>query len=182
MLRCGAGAAEQIPFANRAALLIRSFLRRRPVPLALQQPLREVRRAFAPQGRARRSCRRCQLSRDVDNEKARFDTQTEVHDLPAIAHCWSNQYLRPVPETFGFSNPEWFFGNVLERTFHDMPTHMLAVLRGKRDHGAGGSATRTWKHPTPAFCLRKPRATREPACIRGVDAHLSRPQAARNSL
>ena len=39
-------------------------------------------------------------------------------------------------------------------------THMLAVLRRKDGHGDGSSATRTWKHLTPAFCLRKPQATR----------------------
>ncbi|HEX7914303.1 class I SAM-dependent methyltransferase, partial [Rudaea sp.] len=36
------------------------------------------------------------------------------------------------------------------------PTHMLAVLRRKDGCGDSGNAIRTWKHLTPAFCLRKP--------------------------
>ncbi len=42
-------------------------------------------------------------------EKAIFESQTEVHDLPPIFHYWSNAHLRPVLERFGFSNPDEFF-------------------------------------------------------------------------
>jgi len=40
------------------------------------------------------------------------------------------------------------------------PTHMLAVLRRKDGRGDGGNTIRTWKHLTPAFCLRKRQAAR----------------------
>ena len=37
----------------------------------------------------------------------------EVHDLPAIFHYWSNRHLRPMLETFGFSNPDQLFAKHL---------------------------------------------------------------------
>src|SRR5690606_15827000 len=45
----------------------------------------------------------------VAAEKAVFEGQTEVHDLPPIFHYWSNKHLRPVLESLGFSNPDEFF-------------------------------------------------------------------------
>lgn len=50
----------------------------------------------------------------IADERAIFADQTEVHDLPAIFHYWSNRYLRPKLETFGFSNPDQFFANYLQ--------------------------------------------------------------------
>lgn len=38
-----------------------------------------------------------------------FADQAEVHDLPPIYHYWSNRWLRPQLEAFGFSNPDQFF-------------------------------------------------------------------------
>jgi len=107
--------------------MIRPFLRRHVVPLArylpqtLQEPLREVWRAFAPRSVAHtgRIDDAAYLAH-VENEKARFDAQTEVHDLPAIAHYWSNKYLRPKLETFGFSDPEQFFANTLEQAAREV--------------------------------------------------------------
>jgi len=46
-------------------------------------------------------------------ETAIFADQQEVHDLPAIFHYWSNRYLRPQLESFGFSNPDEFFVHYL---------------------------------------------------------------------
>ncbi|MEO5558901.1 MAG: class I SAM-dependent methyltransferase [Dokdonella sp.] len=48
-------------------------------------------------------------------ERAIFADQVEVHDLPEIFHYWSNKYLRPKLELAGFSNPDAFFANYLER-------------------------------------------------------------------
>ncbi len=48
-----------------------------------------------------------------------FEAQTVVHDLPAIYHYWSNKYLRPQMETFGFSNPDEFFAKYLQESFVD---------------------------------------------------------------
>lgn len=42
-------------------------------------------------------------------ERATFDQMAEVHDLPEIFHYWSNKYLRPMFEEYGFSNPDQFF-------------------------------------------------------------------------
>jgi len=33
----------------------------------------------------------------------------DVHALPGIFHYWSDKYLRPKLEAFGFSNPDQFF-------------------------------------------------------------------------
>lgn len=42
-------------------------------------------------------------------ERATFDEQAEIHELPAIFHYWSNKHLRPMFEVYGFSNPDQFF-------------------------------------------------------------------------
>ena len=42
-------------------------------------------------------------------ERAIFDDQADIHELPAIFHYWSNKYLRPMLEEYGFSNPDQFF-------------------------------------------------------------------------
>lgn len=48
-------------------------------------------------------------------EKSIFENQVEVHDLPPIFHYWSNKFLRPDLERFGFSNPDEFFAMYLAR-------------------------------------------------------------------
>lgn len=45
----------------------------------------------------------------VASELATFEHDEVVHDLPAIFHYWSNTYLRPKIEAFGFSHPDDFF-------------------------------------------------------------------------
>ncbi len=45
----------------------------------------------------------------IQAERATFDDQSEIHALPAIFHYWSNKYLRPMLEEYGFSNPDQFF-------------------------------------------------------------------------
>jgi SAM-dependent methyltransferase len=42
-------------------------------------------------------------------EKSTYANCLNVHDLPPIFHYWSNSYIRPKMETFGFSNPNQFF-------------------------------------------------------------------------
>ena len=51
-------------------------------------------------------------------ETAIFAGQTVVHDLPPIFHYWSNTWLRPQLEAFGFSSPDEFFATWLGRS-HD---------------------------------------------------------------
>ena len=48
-----------------------------------------------------------------------FAGQEEVHDLPAIFHYWSNKFLRPQLEAFGFSHPDEFFANYLAAAHAD---------------------------------------------------------------
>jgi len=55
----------------------------------------------------------------IDAEKAIFNNQTDVHALPGIFNYWSNKYLRPKLESFGFSHPDAFFAHFLERACVD---------------------------------------------------------------
>ena len=59
-------------------------------------------------------------SRQPDDYAARLTSELEtyrdcidVNDLPQIFHYWSNKYLRPQLEAFGFSNPDEFFVHYL---------------------------------------------------------------------
>ena len=49
-------------------------------------------------------------------EQAIFENNVDVHQLPPIFHYWSNRYLRPKCEGFGFSHPDDFFAVHLART------------------------------------------------------------------
>src|SRR5690242_18811879 len=42
-------------------------------------------------------------------ESLRYRWIGDVHALSPIFHYWSNRYLRPVLESFGFSDPDQFF-------------------------------------------------------------------------
>lgn len=46
-------------------------------------------------------------------ERERFDAEINVHDLPDIFHYWSNKYLRPFLNGFGYDNIEDFFASEL---------------------------------------------------------------------
>ena len=43
------------------------------------------------------------------NELRAFGKNKKVHDLPDIFHYWSNKYLLPKLQQFGFNNPDEFF-------------------------------------------------------------------------
>lgn len=49
-------------------------------------------------------------------EKQTFDANLCVHDLPEIFHYWSNKYLRPFINGFGYDNIEDFFAQEMART------------------------------------------------------------------
>jgi SAM-dependent methyltransferase len=51
-------------------------------------------------------------------ERATFDNQAEIHELPPIFHYWSNKYLRPMLEEYGVSNPDQFFVKFLTEAAH----------------------------------------------------------------
>lgn len=50
----------------------------------------------------------------VAAEISRFRDETEVHALPPIFHYWSDRYVRPKLESFGFSHPDGFFLTYIE--------------------------------------------------------------------
>lgn len=51
----------------------------------------------------------------VQQEQANYNNVLNVHDLPNIFHYWSNKYLLPKCQAFGFSHPDEHFANHLER-------------------------------------------------------------------
>ena len=55
----------------------------------------------------------------IAEETRIFAEQVEVHDLPPIFHYWSNKWLRPQLESFGFSNPDEFFALYLASAHAD---------------------------------------------------------------
>ncbi len=54
-------------------------------------------------------------ARRVKAEKNTYANCSNVHELPAIFHYWSNRYLRPKLEAFGFSHPNQLFEQQLAR-------------------------------------------------------------------
>ena len=50
----------------------------------------------------------------VAAEISHFREETEVHALPPIFHYWSDRYVRPKLESFGFSHPDGFFLTYIE--------------------------------------------------------------------
>jgi SAM-dependent methyltransferase len=85
----------------------------RRLPEHVKRPLREwLRRRLA--GTRQRKPAACASSDPayrarIAEEAWIFEGQVEVHDLPPIYHYWSNRWLRPQVEAFGFSNPDQFF-------------------------------------------------------------------------
>ncbi len=58
-----------------------------------------------------------QMSYDerVRAEKLQYDACEDVHELPDIFHYWSNRYLKPRLESYGFAGPDDFFLKSLEK-------------------------------------------------------------------
>lgn len=94
-------------------------------------------RAFAPRTRVdAEHIDEATYRAHVENERARFEAQTEVHNLPAISHYWSNRHLRPKLETFGFSDSDGFFVAYLERagrTAISRPASFVSIGAGNCD-------------------------------------------------
>lgn len=63
-------------------------------------------------------------------ELATFENNDIVHDLPQIFHYWSNTYLRPKIEAFGFSHPDDFFIKNMTGCIKDTATQYRFVSIG----------------------------------------------------
>jgi SAM-dependent methyltransferase len=106
---------------------------KRLVPSPLHPPLRRVKRALralAPQ-RAPGYNDRVQAELDI------YTATEQVHDLPAIAHYWSNTYLVPVLREFGFTNSIEMFRTYIADLCRRRPTETCFVL----SVGCGDSAS-----------------------------------------
>jgi SAM-dependent methyltransferase len=77
------------------------------------QPMVEVSRAGTMNDYAARLAAEDRLYRD----------DIDVHNLPEIFHYWSNRYIRPKLEAFGFSTPEAMFRKYLREQFERQPGH-----------------------------------------------------------
>ncbi len=51
----------------------------------------------------------------IAQEGRNFDERVVVHDLPMIFHYWSNRWLLPMEQAFGFDHPYAFFAQQLAR-------------------------------------------------------------------
>lgn len=66
----------------------------------------------------------------VKQEVTRFTGEEVVNDLPGIFHYWSNKYLRPLMEEFGFSYPEDFFALQIQRQAAALGRHVQVISIG----------------------------------------------------
>lgn len=74
-------------------------------------------------------------ARRVQQEVERFAEDEQVHDLPRIFDYWSNTYLRPLFESFGFSYPEDFFARQIEHHARALgrPLRIVSIGAGNCD-------------------------------------------------
>lgn len=114
------------PLADRVIRWLRPIARhlpegvRRSLRLRLQRYVAGGTLAGAPQaGVAATSSAGDGYQARIAEETRIFADQVEVHDLPQIFHYWSNRWLRPQLEAFGFSNPDQFFARYLEEAHAD---------------------------------------------------------------
>src|SRR5579862_8129287 len=71
------------------------------------------------------------------NEIQAYTAIENVHDLPVIAHYWSEKYLIPMFVPFGFRNSVEFFRNYIGRVCTDKADSTVFIL----SVGAGNAAT-----------------------------------------
>ena len=98
------------------------------LPPSIREPLRRwwYRRAAAQSAGPATPASDTDYAARAAAEIGIFEQQVEVHDLPPIFHYWSNTWLRPAIEAFGFSNPDDFFALHLARA------HADAAVAGNR--------------------------------------------------
>lgn len=68
----------------------------------------------------------------VRQEVSRFSGEERVNDLPPIYSYWSNTFLRPLLESFGFSYPEDFFARQIEQQYRTLgrPLRIVSIGAG----------------------------------------------------
>lgn len=64
----------------------------------------------------------------VAAEIATFENDAIVHNLPDIFHYWSNKYLLPTIQPFGFMHPDDFFIKQLAKVIDANPQHPAAFI------------------------------------------------------
>ena len=107
----------------------------RRLPEAIKQPLRgwlaraRASAAFAETSSAAAAIAGAGYAARVAAETSIFADQVEVHDLPPIFHYWSNTWLRPQLEAFGFSNPDQFFASYLQRSCSEVTAQCPHTVR-----------------------------------------------------
>lgn len=114
---------------SRVVAVLRPLVRLLP-------PLWRVRlRRLWNTGRLPGVSRRADYEGQVQEEVSRFAEDENVHDLPGIFHYWSNTYLRPRLETFGFGYPEDFFARQIAKQAEALgrPVTVISIGAGNAD-------------------------------------------------
>lgn len=77
-----------------------------------------------------------EYSERLEQERARFDADLCVHDLPAIFHYWANKYPRATLNAHGYDNIVDFFVLEIERWAGDprRPVRLVSVGAGDCSH------------------------------------------------
>lgn len=65
--------------------------------------------------------------RRVNTELQNYRQCENVHELPEIFHYWSNKYLVPMMQPFGFTNPDDFFFEFLRRILEKNPGRVSKI-------------------------------------------------------
>src|SRR5437899_75336 len=89
------------------------------VPRPLRPPVRKVVFTVVPSLR---------YAARMQNEIQAYTAIENVHDLPPIAHYWSEKYLLPIFLPFGFRNSVEFFRNYIGRVCKDKPASTVLIL------------------------------------------------------
>ena len=101
---------------------------KRIVPAPFRPPLRRCLHSIWPRSR---------YAHRVQQELETYNAIENVHDLPAIAHYWSEKYVAPLFRPFGFANSIEFFRSYVARICGERPAETVAIL----SVGAGNCAS-----------------------------------------
>lgn len=71
----------------------------------------------------------------IAQETSRFSAELDVNALPDIFHYWSNAYLRPMLEQFGYGHPEDFFAKCIlaHANRHGLVPQVVSIGSGNCD-------------------------------------------------